>query len=120
MSLEATLDHLIAAINANTAAILQTNGKSTAGVGAAQTPPAAGTKETKPVAPAAAAPKKDAANDVTYDKVKTAFLALASAKGRDAAVAAIAPLPTLKEVEAKEQKPGQYAALLASIEKAAA
>lgn len=124
MSLESAVEHLIAAINANTAAILQTAGKSTANLGAAQTPPPAEKAQAKDKPAAAAkkdpAPAAPAANDVTYATVAAAFIALGEKKGRDAAIAAIAPLPTLKEIKEKEQRPGQYAELLAAINKAAA
>ena len=52
---------------------------------------------------------------LTYEQVKVPFLALVSAKGRDAALAAIAPHANLKTIEGS---PELYAGILASITKA--
>lgn len=119
MSLEAKVELLTTAVLALVSAIQQANGTPLAPIVGADPSVKPTTTAAKPAA-VKDEPKAPAANDVSYDTIKKAFIALANAKGRDAAVAAIAPLPTLKEVEAKEQKPGQYKALLAAIEKAAA
>jgi hypothetical protein len=59
--------------------------------------------------------KVEEKTELTYEQVKVPFLALVSAKGRDVALAAIAPHANLKAIEGN---PALYADILASILKA--
>lgn len=122
MALESVLEHLIAAINANTAAILQTKNLSTASIGPAQvegkkpdakpaaTKPAATTKPPAPAAQGASA----ATSAVTYATLKQAFLTLVEKIGRDPALAVIAPLTGLKQFETTG-KPEEMAPIQAKL-----
>ena len=120
MSLEQALQANTEALQAMTAAILNTRAAGVAkqekAAGTALPPKQAAEAEqrTKPAAPATAPAV------VTYDNVAKPFLKLVEVKSRDAAIATIAPLKALNEVKAGEQHPGQYAELLAKINAALA
>lgn len=114
---------LEAALAANTAALIALTAQ-LAGAPAAAAP--AKTTAAKPPAKAEGKPPAPPATTdpivvADYAKVKEAFLAMMKAFGpdknvaRDKALAVIAPLPTLKDLETGEKVPGQYAALLAKI-----
>lgn len=97
--LETKIDELIKALNANTAALT--------GVKATDKPAkAVKTEDTAPDAPKA----------LTYDDVKTPFLAFVKDKGREAGVALLAKFGAAK---LPDVKPEQFADALAAINEAA-
>lgn len=75
------------------------------------------TVKSAPPAKVEEAVKEKGETALTYEQVKVPFLALVSAKGRDAALAAIAPHANLKAIEGN---PELYADILANITKASA
>lgn len=108
MSLETQIEALVAALNANTAALLGKQAPTTT------KPPKATEGAAKPeVKTAEAQPAKQA---VTYDDVKGPFLELVK-KDRPKALAVIGGEP-FKLSSLKEAKPEQYAGLLTAITKA--
>lgn len=113
MSLEAKIEALTKAVEANTAALLGVKGTDKPGkpiIGADQkvidSAPLLNTKNTPAVTPEA----------VTYDQVKAPFLKLVT-KSRDLALETLKPfgLDSLKAA-----KPDQYGAILAAVNKALA
>lgn len=134
MSLEAAVEALVIALNANTAAL---NGRS--GIPPATLDPRSGgpirddlkpplktNTNAKPalLKPAPEEVKAPPPPAATYDQCKKAFLDLMKKIQRDPAIALIAPLvapaTTLKELEAAEKHPGQYAAIHAALSSALA
>ncbi len=114
MSLEAIIQANTEALQAMTAAILAGRAAGVAkqekAAGETLPPKAAAEAEQRKKAVPATAPAV-----VTYDDVAKPFLKLVETKGRDAAIAAIAPLKALNEVKGGEQHAGQYAELLAKV-----
>lgn len=100
--IEAKIDALIAALEANTAAHQGKVAPATDKPAAAKAPAAAKVAASPAAAPAAPA--------VTYEQIKAPFLDLVAKAGRDHALTVIAPLTNLKEA-----KPEQFADILAKL-----
>lgn len=126
MSLEKAIEALTAAVIANTAALAGKAESPKADPKPAKQTPSA-TSHPSPVSTVAATStathipilNKDGECEA-YVPLKHAFLNLVKVKGRDAALAAIAPLTALNAIKAGEQGPGQYAVLMVAIQKATA
>ena len=117
MSLEAKIEALTAAVVANTAAVLSSRAPTPEqAVKASADKPTAPAEPLKTAAQEQATKREEAANPVTYDTVKTPFLALVK-KNRDLALATLKPfgLDSLKGA-----KPEQLGAILDAVNKALA
>lgn len=134
MSIEKILAELIAAINMNTAALTASAGASPKADKPAKVKDAATTvvSSAAPAPAPASAPAATAASPTpsntsapaapspAYTALADLFLKVVQVKGRDAALAIIAPLPALNAIKAGEQMPGQYAALSTKLSAALA
>lgn len=108
MTIEAKIEALTQALNANTAALAAAGiGKPTV-QGGVKTPP--------PAQQAKADVKQTAQKSLSYDDVKTPFLAFAQ-NNRDGAIALLAPFGI---DNLKKAKPEQYRDILAAVVKATA
>ena len=117
MSLESAIENHALAVQQLAQAILTAaGGKPHKDVKKAEIPAAASTVVAT-AAPAAsgATITAPAATALAYDGIKLPFLELVKAKGRDVALAAIAPHKSLKEIETQ---PDLFPGLLAAITKA--